>query len=294
MNACTLAQTRSEVKSDGAVLRAGAGRGGGSHARHGGGYGEGEDLERAPVKAPGCGQRPRPGGNRADESANASRLAEAGIYHGRDHLEGRIPTPIHSVARKTAFRSLVGTVSRTHVNPPASFISRAPLRNAARARRDNADALDARLGELGLGDGGVGRAHHDVQRLAHRTDDGADRRDVAKARRVEHVRAGLLEGLQPPDRVVEVEPPVQQVLRPRGQHEWNGQRPAHLDGGLDPLDGEREVVDRVLRVSGRRPRSSRRRSPPPRPAGSSRPRRGARGHSRSRGPRSRAGRSRRR
>src|SRR5688572_15052443 len=119
-----------------------------------------------------------------------------------------------------------------------------------RQRAADADALDAGVRELRDRQRGVGGAHDDVHGAAHGGRDGADHRQVLDARRVEHVRAGLLERLQPLDGVVEIEPPVQQVLRSRGQHEaeWQGAR--HLDGGVDTLDGQVEVVDRPARVTG--------------------------------------------
>src|SRR5882724_12452327 len=46
---------------------------------------------------------------------------------------------------KTAVSSLLGTVSRIQVNPPLSFISRAPFRNAASASRDSAPPTLMRL-----------------------------------------------------------------------------------------------------------------------------------------------------
>ena len=51
---------------------------------------------------------------------------------------------------------------------------------------------------------------HDIDRLAHRRTDGRHRLDVTEAWRIEHVGTGLLEGLQPLDRVVDV------GLAPRG------------------------------------------------------------------------------
>src|SRR5262249_10629805 len=47
--------------------------------------------------------------------------------------------------RKIALSSLLGTVSRTHVNPPLSRISRAPRRKAASASRDSAPPTLIRL-----------------------------------------------------------------------------------------------------------------------------------------------------
>src|SRR5207245_9234634 len=60
----------------------------------------------------------------------------------------------------------------------------------------------------------IGRAHHDVHRSLHRRGDVADRGQVPYPGRIEHVGAGLLEGLQPLDRVVQVEATVQQILGP--------------------------------------------------------------------------------
>ena len=120
----------------------------------------------------------------------------------------------------------------------------------SRQRAADADALDARLGELSGRERGIGGAHHDIERLAHRRGDRADRREVAQAGGVEDVGAGLVEGLQPADGVVEVDAPVQQVLRPRRQHERDRQRPRHLHRRLHPLDREVEVVDRLVRLAG--------------------------------------------
>src|SRR5262249_13321668 len=46
---------------------------------------------------------------------------------------------------QTAFSSLLGAVSRTHVKVPRSAISRAPRRNAAMARRESAPPTLMRL-----------------------------------------------------------------------------------------------------------------------------------------------------
>ena len=92
--------------------------------------------------------------------------------------------------------------------PPRSFISRAPFEEGGqgqpRERAADADALDPGRGELGDREAGIGGAHHHVDRLAHRRDHGADGGEVSHAGRVEHVGAGLLEGLQAADGVVEI------------------------------------------------------------------------------------------
>ena len=84
----------------------------------------------------------------------------------------------------------------------------------------------------------------------HRRADCFHRLDLGQAGRVEHVRAGLLEGLQPLDRVVEIGPAPQEILGPRGEDEIALQRPRRLDRRRDALDGLGEIVDRVARVAG--------------------------------------------
>ena len=69
----------------------------------------------------------------------------------------------------------------------------------------------------------AGQREH-VDRPGDRRADRADVLDVAQARRVEHVGAGLLEGLQPRDRVVEVGAAVQEVLGARRERERERQR----------------------------------------------------------------------
>ena len=70
-----------------------------------------------------------------------------------------------------------------------------------------------------LGDRRHAGKHQHVDREVDRADDGADVLDRAQSRRVERVGPGLLVGLKPRDRVVEVGVTAQQVLRPRGQRE---------------------------------------------------------------------------
>ena len=71
-----------------------------------------------------------------------------------------------------------------------------------------------------------------------------------QARRVEDVRPGRLERLQPPDGVVEVGAVPQEVLAPGRQHEISGQGVARLCCGRDPLDRQAEVEDRIVALAG--------------------------------------------
>ena len=77
-----------------------------------------------------------------------------------------------------------------------------------------------------------------------------DRLDVGDARRIEHVGAGHLEGLQPPDRVVEVRTAPQKILGARGEDEVALQRARRIDRRSDPFDRQLEVVDRLFRIAG--------------------------------------------
>jgi hypothetical protein len=54
--------------------------------------------------------------------------------------------------------------------------------------------------------------------------------EVGQARRHQHVGAGLLEGLQPLDDVVEIRVAAQEALGARGQHEAERQRARSLRG----------------------------------------------------------------
>ena len=65
---------------------------------------------------------------------------------------------------------------------------------------------------------------------------------------VEHVGAGLLEGLQARDRVLEVRVVADVVLRPRREREREVESPHRLDSGLDALDRMAELVDAALQV----------------------------------------------
>ena len=169
-----------------------------------------------------------------------------------------------------------GTDGRRSRRCPLSFTSRAassrPAHRRAIERGGEADALHA--GRLQLGDGErlALDADHEVDRLRQRRAHRAHRREVGQARREQHVGAGLLEGLQPRDRVVEVRVAAQEVLRPRGQRE----REAAARAPPPPPPRRARSPGRRRRAAGPcrrwRPRSSRRPARPRRRGGSSPPR----------------------
>ena len=157
-------------------------------------------------------------------------------------------------------------------NVPCSRTSLAARRNAPSAvlkkpeprltRRTPAADSSSTLGRAGQ------REH--VDRLRDRRADRADVVDVAQPRRIEHVGARLVEGLQPLDRVVEVAAAVQVVLRARRERERERQgarRPRRRPRCARPPGRADRSARRVPRSS---PRSSSRPARPPRHRESSR------------------------
>jgi len=93
--------------------------------------------------------------------------------------------------------------------------------------------------------------HHDIDRFRH---GGADRADLLgrrEPRRVENVGTGRFVGLEPADRVVEIRPAVQKVLRPSDEHELEGERPGRFDRRREPIDGLGDFVDGVFGIARR-------------------------------------------
>ena len=92
-------------------------------------------------------------------------------------------------------------------------------------------------------------ARRTIRRYQDRPVDGADHRLYGLARdeprRVEHVGPGLLIGLQPGDRVVQIRTPAEKVLGPCREREREGQGAGGLDCGGDPLRGQAGIVDRI-------------------------------------------------
>ncbi len=138
---------------------------------------------------------------------------------------------------KTAFSSRLDIVSFIQVKPPFSFVSRAPFMKAASASRDRAPPTLRRLTPTAF----IYAAESEGSAALITTLSGLPTEEATsfmvarsrKSRRVEHVGSRLLEGLQAPDRVVEVGPAADQVLGPRDEGEGYRQRARHLDTGDD-------------------------------------------------------------
>ena len=84
------------------------------------------------------------------------------------------------------------------------------------------------------------RPHQDVDRQIDGRDDRADDLRARGTRRVQHVGAGLLIGLQAGDRVVKILATVQEVLGPGRQHQARRAGVGDLRGGADALGGLRQ------------------------------------------------------
>ena len=82
-----------------------------------------------------------------------------------------------------------------------------------------------------------------VDRLRQRAAHGTDLVERRQAGRVEHVRAGGLEGLEPGDRVVEVGLAPDVVLGARGERERERQRAHRLDRGGHALGRVLQIVE---------------------------------------------------
>ena len=124
----------------------------------------------------------------------------------------------------------------------------------------NADALRARLGDLGEGQPKPAEGEN-VDRLRDRVADGLDLLRAEQRGGVEDVGSRLLEGAQPGDGVIEIRVAAQEVLGARRQGEGKVERPGGLDRSRDPLGGALGLVE-LARRRGPSPRSSR---PPLRP-----------------------------
>ena len=83
---------------------------------------------------------------------------------------------------------------------------------------------------------------------------------VGQERRAQHVGSRRLVGDEAAERVVEIGAAAHEVLGARGEYERVGQRACGLDRRVDPLDREREVVERLAaaerRVLDRRARQA--------------------------------------
>ena len=120
-------------------------------------------------------------------------------------------------------------------------------RGAHRDAREpgNADPLRAR-GSDPI-DRHVGKGQH-ADRLGHRFADRADLLVGADPWREQHVGAGLLIGLQAPDRVVEVRVAPEVILGTAREREREVERPSRLRGGGDTRCGALGLVEEAAAV----------------------------------------------
>src|SRR5262249_34546652 len=81
--------------------------------------------------------------------------------------------------------------------------------------------------------------------------DGFYRIERRQTGRIEHVGAGLLEGLEALDGVVEVLPAMEEILGARRQGEGEGELPRRLDGGGQTLQSVAEIIDRLSLIAAR-------------------------------------------
>jgi len=105
------------------------------------------------------------------------------------------------------------------------------------------DTADARVCQLC--DWRYPTPHEYVERTVDRTQDRAHLLDAAQPRRKEDIGAGLLIGLQPRDRVIEVVAAVRVVLRPRREHKMRRAGVRRRSGRGYALGCHVEVVDIV-------------------------------------------------
>jgi len=103
------------------------------------------------------------------------------------------------------------------------------------------NAAGARLTERC--DGEAGDGEH-IDRLGDGAADCPDLVEGGQAGRIEHIRPGFVESLQPSDGVVEIGPPAEEILGAGGEHEIGLQGARRADGGRDPLEGMGELVNR--------------------------------------------------
>jgi hypothetical protein len=78
--------------------------------------------------------------------------------------------------------------------------------------------------------------HHDVHRSINGTDHRGDVILARQARCIENIRTGLLIGLKPLDRVLEIGPTDQVVFCPSRQRERNGESARRFRRSADSLN----------------------------------------------------------
>src|SRR5690242_8201443 len=106
-------------------------------------------------------------------------------------------------------------LGRERERAPVSNLLRGSKEGAERGPaqcRADADPPDAEGGKLGDRKGPALQSHDDVHRLLHGRAHGPDVLRSGKPGRIQRVRPGSLEGLEPADRVVQIRAPVQKIL----------------------------------------------------------------------------------
>ena len=105
-------------------------------------------------------------------------------------------------------------------------------------------------GQLVPGDRGEGPGHQGVDRDRHRGADPAQPVHVGRQGEVQGVGSGRLEGLEPPDALVEIVGTVEHPVGPGQQHEVVVEGSGRLDRGGDALGGQLGLVGAGAREVG--------------------------------------------
>ena len=71
-----------------------------------------------------------------------------------------------------------------------------------------------------------------------------------ETRGIEHIRAGLLEGLEPAECVIEIRAVPEKALAAGGEDKIVRQLPSSVDCCLDSLDSQVELEDRIILAAG--------------------------------------------
>ena len=143
-------------------------------------------------------------------------------------------------APNTAFRSAVGMASTNPGKAALLLHLASALHERASASRDNAPTTLRRLTPTASISAAirVGSAAliTTFKGLPTACTDCAHGLQIAEPRRVKHVGAGLLEGLQAFDGIVQIGPTADQILGTRNKRERHRQAASHLDACSHALD----------------------------------------------------------
>ena len=189
-------------------------------------------------------------------------MASSELRH-KESLSLRLRHSLFAVRKCLRARSFIGAISRTKVKRLWSFISRAHLRNAASATRAMAPPTLMRLTPAADScvtvSVGSAKPMTRLNGFFTRRDDRLDGREIVtgpahRARRRRRPRRPAAGGWCRRDRCARSRKFSARAVSVNGK----GSERADLDGGLHALDRKCEIVDRIVPVAGRNPRSSRR------------------------------------